>query len=269
MSSSSSIPPADPQAGSHGTIRAKVVPWILVGLWCLLMLFGIVSIIDPPWLRSLSESGAAAEAISYADRGDQRVREGDFRGGLWWYEKALKADPTSIATRANAAVAYGQLGRHDEGIRLLREVMTDDVKRRGVLLYNLAELYRRKGDLREAIRFYGEALDARGRPELIHARLAECHVAMGDTLAAREDYRRALAAWEDPATHYRTMLVAAVGTIEEEHASYAPAEAALARGITAADLERYDLETLRAQLERDPERSRLAERLRAIESKIR
>jgi tetratricopeptide (TPR) repeat protein len=265
MFSSSSTPPAERPSGGAGGKRTSIAPWVLVGIWCLLMLFGLVAIVNPPWLRSLAESGASAEAISYSDRGDQRVREGDFRGGLWWYEKALKTDPTRVATRVNAAIAYGKLGRHEEGIRLLREVLTTESKQRGVILYNLGELYRRKGEIREAIGYYEQALEAGGRAALIYARLGESYGEIGNLSAACDAYRLGLAAWEDPATHYRNMLVAAVGTIEE-HESHAPAEEVLARGITAADLERYDLETLRAQLERDPERTRLLARLKELEA---
>ncbi len=230
------------------------------------MLFGLVSIVNPPWLRELSESGALAEAISFADRGDQRMREGDYRGALAWYERALRADPTRVATRVNAAIADGQLGRHDEGIRLLREVLSSEARQRGIVLYNIAELHRRKGETREAIPVYEEALAAGARPDLIHARLGECHAQLGNLPEARDAFRAAVAAWEDPAVHYHNMLSAAAGAIEEEPEIRAEAEAALARGITPEELERYDLETLRAQIERDPERSRLLGRLREIES---
>jgi tetratricopeptide (TPR) repeat protein len=265
MFSSSSTPPAEHAPGGAGERRKSIAPWILVGIWCFLMLFGLVAIINPPWLRSLAESGAEAEAVSFADRGDQRIREGDFRGALWWYERALKADPTHVPTRVNAAIAYGQLGRFDEGIRLLREVLSTGTRQRGVVLYNLGELQRRKGELPEAIESYTEALGEGGRPELIYARLGECYRARQDNASASDAYRRAIAAWEDPVTHYRNMLVATVG-MYEEHASHAGAEDALARGVTAADLERYDLETLRAQLKQDAERARLVARLRELES---
>ena len=76
-----------------------------------------------------------------------------------------------------------------------------------------------------------------------------------------------MTAWEDPVTHYRNMLVAAIGTIEE-HESHAPAEEALARGVTIADLERYDLDILRDQLDRDPERARLSARAKELEAQV-
>lgn len=264
MSSSSSIPPADhpPRGGSER--RRSIVPWILVGIWCFLMLFGLVSIINPPWLRSLAESGAEMEAVSLADRGDQRVRDGDFRGALWWYERALKANPTRVSTRVNTAVVYGQLGRFDDGIRLLSEVLSSETRQRGVILYNLGELHRGKGDLPAAIDSYQRGLEEGGRPELIYARLGECYLAIHDLGAAREALQRAIAAWEDPVTHYRNMLVAAVG-IYEDPELHSAAEEALSRGITAADLGRYDLETLQAQLDRGPERARLAARLRELD----
>ena len=159
MSSSSSTPPAERPSGGAGGRRASIVPWVLVGIWCVLMLFGLVAILDPPWLRALADSGALAEAISYADRGDQRV-QGRLPGGPVVVREGAEDRPHARGDTRQRGGSYGQLGRHEEGIRLLRDVLASETKQRGLVLYNLGELYRRKGEIRAAIDFYEAALEA-------------------------------------------------------------------------------------------------------------
>ena len=55
-----------------------------MGVWCLLIAFGGVSIVNPPWLRALSGAGKATEARGYVASGDQLVRQGDFRAAVGW-----------------------------------------------------------------------------------------------------------------------------------------------------------------------------------------
>lgn len=273
MSSSSSIPPAEPRTGeqgAHGLLSrpARLVPWILVGIWCALMLFGLVSIFNPPWLRALSHTGAEAEALSFTSQGDQRAREGDFNGALWWYARALKADPDNALANVNSAICYGQLGRVDEGIRLLQDVLDRDPKRRGVVLFNLGELYRKKGDRSRAIETYTAARAAGGRPELIAGRLGDIYVEQGDLRKAHDAFEEAIRVWKDPATPYRNMLISARETAAGDKEQIRLTQEALDHGITEADLVRYDCDLIRAQLEQEPEFGRLLGRLGVVEAQL-
>jgi tetratricopeptide (TPR) repeat protein len=243
--------------------RREAAPRILIGIWCLLITFALVSLTNPPWLESLSRRGAAGEALSYSDRGDQLVRAGNHRAALFFYERALQADPTHVGARVNCAVAYGQIGRHDEGIRLLRDALASRTRARGLILYNLAELQRLKGDKELALAGYKDALNAGARPELVHARMADILERSGRRDAAREEYRRALAAWKDPGVQYRNMLRQAYETTSDA-ARVQAIEEVLGREITPADLARYDLEFLNGQIDRDPEVARIAQRIESL-----
>jgi tetratricopeptide (TPR) repeat protein len=276
MSCSSSTPPAE---GGRAAARDRVasrrlrhpgslVPWILVGIWCGLILFGLVSILNPPWLRTLSHTGAEAEALSYSGQGDQKVRDGDYRGALWWYQRALKADPDNAIASVNSAICFGQLGRFDEGLRLLQDVLDRDARQRGVILYNVAELYRKKGDRAQAIANYEAALAAGGRPELIDSRLGDVYAEQGDIPKAHDAFEEALRVWKDPVTHYRNMLVSARESATSNSEQLRIVQAAIDRGITESDLSRFDCDLIREQMERDPEVARLLGRLGAIEAQL-
>ena len=267
MSSSSSTARAEGGPTRPSTSQSLVVR-VLLGIWGALMLFGVISLIGPSWLQELGRPGRVTEVRGYTNAGDAFARGGDYRHALERYETAMRIDPTFFPARINAAVVYGQLGRHQEGIDLLRDALQRGVGQRGLVLYNLAELYLKRGETTRADSTYREALAAGGRPDLIHARRAEVLAAGGDAAGARDELRTSIRAWEDPATHYRTMLLTARDTPENDAATVNAIDAALARGVTEADIARFDLDYVRAQVERDPELARLYGRLGLIEAQL-
>jgi len=267
VSSSSSTARAEGGPTRPSTSQSLVVR-VLLGIWGALMLFGVISLIGPSWLQELGRPGRVTEVRGYTNAGDAFARGGDYRHALERYETAMRIDPTFFPARINAAVVYGQLGRHQEGIDLLRDALQRGVGQRGLVLYNLAELYLKRGETTRADSTYREALAAGGRPDLIHARRAEVLAAGGDAAGARDELRTSIRAWEDPATHYRTMLLTARDTPENDAATVNAIDAALARGVTEADIARFDLDYVRAQVERDPELARLYGRLGLIEAQL-
>lgn len=274
MSSSSSTAPAErgPDRPGGETPRPSasrnVVVWVLLGVWGALMLFGVVSLIGPSWLQEAGRPGRVTEVRGYTNSGDAFARGGDYRHALERYETAMRIDPTFLPARINAAVVYGQLGRLREGIDLLRDALDRGVGQRGLVLYNLAELYLKGGETARADSTYRAALTAGGRPELIHARRAEILATSGDAAGARDALRASIRAWEDPATHYRMMLLTARDTPENDAAAVSAIDAVLARGVTEADIAPFDLDYVRAQSERDPELARLYGRLGLLEAQL-
>ncbi len=232
------------------------------------MSFAVVSLFDPPWLEALSHPGAKAEAISYADRGNACVRDKNFPAALGWYERALRSHPDHVPARVNAAVVYGQLGRFDEGLRLLHDALATETRQRGLILYNVAEIYFKKGEPAAAIDSYNEAIAAGFKVEVIHARLGEIREAAGDLPAAREELRAALRAWEDPMTSYRNMLATAKESTVDDPAVIRDIEAALANGTSPEELARYDVELIRRQIDRDPAIARVVGHLGLIEEQL-
>jgi tetratricopeptide (TPR) repeat protein len=204
----------------------------------------------------------------YTNGGDAFARGGDFTHALERYQVALKIDPDYMPARINAAVVYGQMGRAPEGIALLRDALTHETGQRGVVLYNLAELLRRGGERAEAMATYREAVAADARPELVYGRLGEMFAEDRDWSAARDAFREAIRAWEDPVVQYRNMLTVARDLPESDSVGVRAIEATLARGVTEADVARYDLAFIRGQLDHDADLGRLYGRLGAVEAQL-
>ena len=271
MSFSSSTAPAERGAtpGGAGPTRGRgVVVWVLFAIWGVLMIFGVVSLIGPPWLRAISKPGVRTEVRGYTSGGDAFARGGDFAHALERYQLALKIDPNYMPARINAAVVYGQLGRAQEGIDLLRDALTHETGQRGVVLYNLAELLRRVGKRDEAIATYRDAVAAGARPELVYGRLGEMFGETRDWPAARDAFRQAIGAWEDPVVQYRNMLTVARDLPESDSVGVHAIDETLARGVTEADVARYDLGFVRQQLDHDADLGRLYGHLGAVEAQL-
>jgi tetratricopeptide (TPR) repeat protein len=270
MSSSSSTPPAEHTRpnGRRSSAAARPVLWLLLAIWGFLMSFGLISVLNPPWLRTLSKPGKETEARGYVANGDQLVREQHFREALGWYDRALRADPEFLPARINRAIALGRLGSPEQGMADLRESMARNPRASGVILYNIAELYRQNGDLEQAISNYRQALATGAVPELVYGRLGDAYAAQDKAEPAREALLSALREREDPAGAYRRMLFSVREDEHPDSVQLAAVEKILTRGITNEDLARYDLEFIQSQMERDPERARLLARLAGFEARL-
>ncbi len=111
-------------------------------------------------------------------------------------EAYLPADPTNIEARRYLAVAYEQTGRVDAAQTVLQEGIAIDTvppTGRAQLVFDLASLRGRGGDVQAAIAGYGDAL--RLDPGLAAAYLnrANAGVSTGLYSVAVDDYRRYLA----------------------------------------------------------------------------
>lgn len=229
------------------------------------MVFGVVGIINPPWLQKISKPGKETEVRGIRNSADQMMREGRYDLALKAYQEIQRIDPEDVACQVNAAIALGSLGRAGEGMRMLRKAMEQNPKGRGSLLYNLAELHRKVGEPERALAVYTAALEAGGPPELIWGRVAEIHLEAGRKEEAREAYRQALIYREDPVRIYGQMLLSAHDALEDP-GQVKVIEEVFARGLTSADVARYDLEYLRGQIEQDPERARILGKLGELEA---
>lgn len=272
MSSSSSTPPAEAGGAAHRAARrdllSRLVPWGLIGAWCLLVGFGICALLDPPWLQELARPGKKTEVAWYVDWGDKHVRDGDFARAIHWYGRALQIDPRSSRAAVNAAVALGRLDRVEEGARILDALLKSGVPQRVMILYNLAELHFRHKDYDRALPWYEQALAEGAWPQLVYSRLGDIHLKREDFVRARDTLRQAARLWTSPLTHYRNMLLSASEATDEEEDWVLAVRAKLKAGVSEADLAGYDVALHRQQMERDSELGWILGKLGYAEAKL-
>ena len=136
-------------------------------------------------------------------------RTGDWRDEVTLYENALAQSKRAEVIRVNLAVRLLHLGRYDEGIRVLQELVSFSPNYRGAW-HNLGDLYQAKGMNEKAIAAFEKAIrdDPFDAASLLN--LGYLYDKQGRREAAVKMYLRATrVAPHGPAAWYNLALVAA------------------------------------------------------------
>lgn len=159
-------------------------------------------------LLDAGDASGAAERLEEALRlhrtadrhyalGNARAQQEDYQGAARAYQDALALDDGHVDARANLAVAYYNLGRHEEARRELEKVLErrpDDAD----LHYNLGGVLMALGELRRAEEelLRAQALD----PDLaqVYLGLGALYLEEGRPQEAREALRAYLERSDDP-----------------------------------------------------------------------
>ena len=132
----------------------RFIRFSLVSIWGLLIVFGFLSLLQPNWLKEISSPGKKSEALEQKNYGDRFLKKGDFRTAIIYYKKAIKIQPDLNSAIGNIGISYTQLKLYDKAIEIFKHLLESDTKHLHTNYYNLAELYKRKGDIESAIKYY-------------------------------------------------------------------------------------------------------------------
>jgi tetratricopeptide (TPR) repeat protein len=222
----------------------RIVTWGLAALWAVLILFGIVSAMNPTWLRGLSAGGIEVEARHARDAADALLRDGRVTRAIGLYEYVLGIKPDDVGATVNLAVAYAQAGALDRAEALLRGALERGVDSRGTIAFNLADTLERKGRTEQALAYFGEALGTATRQDQVHMRMGRLLLVLKRYEEAEDSFAAALRIQMDPASSYRRMLARSLTAYESDSTSLAIIENLLASETDETDLSRYDSEFL-------------------------
>lgn len=255
MSFSSSTTPCDNNAGTEGKSITKsqtIVTAVFMGLWCILIFIGILSAMDPVWLKELNKSGVQNEASFYKDFGDRFMNNNEYGKAIEQYIIALCVQPDYTDAAVNLAVAYIYTDRFEDAEDLLKQSLARVGNQTGVIYYNLGLLYERLGRNSDAVASYQQALGSEMSQWMVYRKLGRIYLTLGridDTLAALKETLRIQT---DPASGYRDMLYHSLYVYNDaEHGPYI--EKLLDRGDWDRALSHFDLEIIRAMNQLDPE----------------
>jgi tetratricopeptide (TPR) repeat protein len=245
------------------------VTWGLLVTWAALMSLGVISIASPQWLQRWSQRGIEAEARAYKEYGDTKLRERDFRLAIPQYLRSLEIKPNQPGVMVNLAVAYINAGTppgtpsgdaqaaayRQKGAKLLNEALQMETSRnlRGVIYFNLGELYEREGQTDQAIRHYRMALGPDIEGDKVHRKLGSLYLAKGELERARTAFEKTLECQLDPGLSYEDMLHRSVDKFQGNEEILKVIAEQLAQDFGPEDLERYDLEVIRQTQQHDPE----------------
>lgn len=255
MSYSSSITPVDSGSGTEKKPISRlqtVITAILIGIWCVLISIGIISVVDPVWLQELNRSGVQGEAGFHRDFGDVHMHRNQYDAAIEQYIIALAIKPDFTDVIVNLAVAYIYTDRLVAAEELLKESLELVGSRTGVIYYNLGNLYERLERRDDAIASYRKALGSEMSQWMVYRQLGRLYMASGRLDEALEALKETLRIQTDPASGYRDMLYHSLHTYnEEEHRPHI--EKLLLQKDWDQSLVAFDLETIQSAIRQDPE----------------
>jgi len=254
-------PELRPAGSSPGAVPRPWLHTVVTGglliLWCGVIIFAIITWINPPWLAEMSRPGRKTEADWYSAAGVTRLRNNDFAGAISAFKQALAVNEDT-QTRVHLAIAVARSGQVDAGVRLLEQALQENPGKflRGVILFNIAEMiWRNPNNYEVAKRLYQEALECGAEPDKVYRRLGVILLSQNKPQEALVAFEKTRQAQLDLTQPYRNMLQRAMEGLSV--VSTEELEAQAAAGITEEELRaRYDVQTLLAvQQEDNPEMS--------------
>jgi len=238
-----SITPADAKPNNKRKGRKSdesVFTYLLVGLWYVLIMFGVLSVINPPWLENISSPGREVEAYSAKQYGDLFLRGGEYNKAVAMYLGALEIKPGFIDAIVNLAITYGKMGLNDKAIETLEESLELDPEQPSIVYYNIAEIYEQSGKPKEALENYYKAAETARLPMFPYRKIGSLHIAHEEFDLAIEAFKLALENKYTLKNSYLGMLKTAKYAANNDTIVGAAAAALLEKGITEEDLAPYD-----------------------------
>ncbi len=139
----------------------KVVNYFLLTIWCILLIFGLLTMIQPAWLKELSNPGRKEDAQTFIDFGNmylfqagQSDAKQNYENAISNYKEALKIDSLNTVAIANMGVAYMFLNKLEEARDLFEKCIAIDSLTAYFAHAYLGDYYERKGDNTKALEYY-------------------------------------------------------------------------------------------------------------------
>ena len=174
----------------------------------------------------MSKDRATADAQALFDRGHHSIETRDFPEAVECFSRVIALRPDVAAGYRARAKAYLELGRRSDALNDLDRAIRlkpDDP----ALFAERAEVLFRQKAYGPAIADCDKVLALDAGWVAVLGRRAECHAALGDTLAARADFAAAIEGDPENAPHYLVARAHLALDLEEYAACVADCDAAL------------------------------------------
>ncbi|MDP8220663.1 MAG: tetratricopeptide repeat protein [Candidatus Stygibacter frigidus] len=199
MSHSSSITPADYK-------RIYAIRVFLILIWGGLLVFGIITLLQPAWLTDVSKMGKESEAMDIKKMGDNFMAKDEFNSAIASYQKALERNPELYEAGGNMAIAYSKLGNTDMAEKTLKNMINLIPERDYIGYMNLADIYLNKKDFQKAREYYQQSIKTNPFPAEAYKFAGFCSKQLGDLELALQYYNQAIAKITDFEQLYKGSL---------------------------------------------------------------
>jgi len=185
----------------------KIISYLILSVWGLLIVFGIITVLSPSWLSNLSDAGKNVEAISLKNHGDIFLKSEKYNLAIAQYTAALKIVPELKSAIANLAVAYQKIGSTNKAAIAFNHLLTLNPEYPGVIYYNLGEIYEKTGQVEKSITYFLKAANTSAFPEKSYQKAGQIYMNQKNWGKAIDNYKLAINNKKNIANTYKGMLI--------------------------------------------------------------
>ncbi len=170
----------------HGKVRIG-----LIIIWSVLVIFAVIWGIKPQWLQDISSQGKLVEASESKLKGDELLRQNDFKSAMEAYSHALEILPEMQSAQIGKAIALHQLGNDAEAQQICEILLQKEPDKPWEIYYNLASIYEAQRDKEKTISALEKEIESSPEPFDGYVRLARLYFTSQDWEKALGYYRQA------------------------------------------------------------------------------
>ncbi|MCF8296047.1 MAG: tetratricopeptide repeat protein [Saprospiraceae bacterium] len=230
----------------------KIIGLVIFGIYLLLIIFGIISLNSPNWLKDISKFGQESEARTMKNYGDYYLNNHDYQMAIAQYNKAILINPNLAEAYSNMGIAYKNLGDFKTALTHLEKALTYENILHDATYFNIAEIFDKSGNPEMAIEYYIKSAEISPFSLSVYQKI-------GELLNNTKQWKGAADAFDKALENSYTLKKCYSGMLKRDYYLFLDEKAKqeikkLAElGVENIDLSSYDEKVFNMSLSRNPE----------------
>jgi tetratricopeptide (TPR) repeat protein len=187
-------------------LEDKIIRYVLILIWIMLLGFGYISILKPARLLAFSEIGKSMEAQQSINKANEAFKDRNYKLALNSYKEALEIQPKMEEAIIGLGVTYSKLGMYEKAISIFKKKLKEAPENPYALYYNLAEIHEKKGKMDEAVGYYSKSAETAPIAFYSFGKIGEMYFSYKGWDQAIQYYNKADASKPDMKISYEGML---------------------------------------------------------------
>lgn len=229
----------------------RIITYSILSVWGILIIFGILTILNPDWLSELSDPGRNIEAISMKNAGDNYLKSNNYPQAIAQYTAALKIVPELKSAIANLAVAYQKTGNYSKAIMSFNYLLTLNPEFPEIIYYNLGDIYEKTGQPEKALANYLAASETAAFPEKSYQKAGHIFMEQKNWKSAIHNFKLAINNRQNIENSYTGMLLNYQKTYPDTSQAYIEITELLETKSYLNNLSKYDEQIFNKNLSND------------------
>jgi len=224
----------------------------LLTIWFSLAVFAVIWAIEPLWLQEISSQGKLVEATENKLKGDELLRQSNFKEALKAYSHALEILPEMQSSQIGKAISLSKLGKTDQALQIYNNLLRNDPDKPWEIYYNLVSIYESQLDKDKTISTLEKEIESSPEPFNSYVRLARVYFTSGEWQKALSNYRLAFDNKPDMKNDYLSTLKSDRVTYQMDSLVVKNIDSYLKTGFDQQVADKYYEESYEDQLMNNP-----------------